>query len=448
MTSTADLTQGPPLRGLLRLAVPLLAGSVLNLSASLGDRLWVGSLGSEALAGLGVAHALWLLAFTALLGLGLGTLSSVAKARGAGARPGACAGQGLVAGGVLGAALAILGGLAAGPLMATLAPVGALEAGATAYLQIVFASACFSAPLVVALFSLQAAGEGRAALVAGAVLPLGNLVLDPLLIYGLNGGLVGAAWATLLATLAALGVALVRLRRHLGLRASDLRPDPASLRAIVGVGAPRTLDHLCRNGAGLALVVFLAPFGAAAVSAYTAALVLLLVLIFPGIALGQASAAFVGQNLGAGQPERAWHGVRIVLMAYGACLALAGLVLAVAAPSLISLFDSDPHAVRAGTLLLRSLAPVLPLLGAGLVLGKAFGGAGQAGPALAATAAAHLGVQLPLVVLLSRTHGLEGVFFAMALAYAVHGVLHIWLFRSLSSPARAPQLATSRGSLS
>lgn len=421
---------------LSRLALPLLGGSVLNLAATAGDRLWIGELGSEALAGLGAAHAIWLLAFTALLGVGLGTLTQVARARGAQDAEGAAtsAGQGLLAALVVGGLLGILGALAAEPLLAWLAPNSSVASGAAPYLQLVLGGALLNAPLIVALFTLQAAGEGRAALVAGAVLPLGNLILDPLLIFGAELGLVGAAWATLIATGAALALSLVLLQRHVGLRRRHLRPAPATLREIFRVGAPRTLDHLCRNGAGLVLVALLAPFGAAVLSAYTAVIVLLLVLILPGVALGQAVAAFVGQNLGAGRPERAWSGVRLALLAYGGALALAGLLLAAAAPELIALFDSDPRAVAAGTLLLRTLAPVLPLLGAGLVLGKALGGAGRSGLALGATATAHLGIQLPLLVLLSRTHGLQGAFIAMAVAYAAHGALHLYLFRRALAP--------------
>lgn len=445
MPPTSDLTRGEPLPALLRHALPLLLGSLLNLAAALGDRLWVGRLGSEALAGLGVSHALWMLAMTAILGLGLGTLAAVAAAWGAGrARLAArAAAQGLIAALALGAALALLAWPVASQVLPRLLPRGALEVGARGYLCWTLVSALTQAPATVAIFSLQAAGASRAALLAGAVFPLANLALDPLGIALF--GLPGAALATCCASALGLLAALVFLRRTLPLRARDLRPEPRALRELAATGAPRTLDHLTRNGAGLVLVALLAPYGASVVAGYTAVLALLLVLIFPGVALGQSVASFVGQNLGAGLRERAWRGALLGVLAYALALLCAGGILSHWAPSLLALFDGDPRAQAAGAALLRTLAPALPFLGAGLILGKAFGGARRPGPALLATLLAHLVLQIPLVVVLGAAWGPRGAFLAMALAYGLHGLLSLGLFWANFAPKTSSPLALLGG---
>ena len=273
--------------------------------------------------------------------------------------------------------------------------------------------------------------------------PLANLLLDPLLIAGF--GLPGAAIATCLASALGLAQALVLLRRVLPLSAADLHPRAADLRDLAQVGAPRTLDHLVRNGAGLLLIALLAPYGASVVAGYTAVLALLLVLIFPGVALGQSVASFVGQNLGAGLPARAFRGALAGVGAYALALLGAGALLAHAGPDLIALFDPDPRTQAAGAALLRALAPALPFLGAGLVLGKAFGGARRPGPALLATCVAHLGLQIPLVLALGAAWGPRGAFLAMALAYACHGLLSLTLFWVHFAPSPARSLTVLGG---
>jgi putative MATE family efflux protein len=428
VTSRSNLLAQSPRRALLGLAAPLLATGGLNLASMLGDRLWIGWLGRDALAGLAGAHAVWMLLFTAILGLSLGTLAGVARARGAGddEEAAASAGAGLAVALGVGGLAALLAWPVAWGTQPFLAPTPAVAEPAALYLAIVFAGALLQAPLMAALFALQGAGEARAALRAGAIYPLANLVLTPLLL--IPWGLAGAALATVLANALALGAALWLLRSVLGVRVAHLRPTRTRVGAVASVGVPRTLEHAVRNGAGLVLVVLLAPFGSSVLAGYAAALGVLLLLIHPGLALGQAAAACVGQSLGAGRLQRAWSSAWWAAGLYAAFLALAGLVLQQAAPSLIGLFDRDPETVAAGSLLLRTLAPVLPLLGVGLVLGKAFGGARRARLSLLAATVAHIGVQIPLVLVLGNAWGVQGAFAGMAAAYAAHGAVAAGLF--------------------
>ncbi|MEZ4463360.1 MAG: hypothetical protein R3F43_02280 [bacterium] len=120
-----------------------------------------------------------------------------------------------------------------------------------------------------------------------AIAPLVNAVLDPLFIFGFDLGVAGAAWATVVATAVAPPPRLARgplaldrsiLPRPVG----PLRLDAAILRRIAFIGFPGTLEHLVRNIASFALVKLIAGFGAAVLSAYTTAMVLLMMLIFPG----------------------------------------------------------------------------------------------------------------------------------------------------------------------
>lgn len=438
------LLEGSPPLALLRLALPLLATGALNLASLLGDRLWVGRLGREALASLAGAHAVWMLLFTLTLGLSLATLAGVARAKGAGESSVAArvTGQGLLLALLLGGVAVALAWPLAQSAQTFLAPDPRVAAGGSRYLGVILAGALVQAPLTVALFALQAAGEGRAALRVGAVYPLGNLILTPLAL-ALGGGLLGVALATVAANAFALALALPVLRRALDLRFADLRPAPLYLAELLSLAGPRSLEHLVRNGAALVVVACLARFGSAALAGYAAGLGLLLLLIHPGIALGQAAAACVGQSLGAGRPERAWLSAWWAVGIYAGFMAAAGAGLHLAAEPLVALFDPDPASVRAGALLLRTLAPALPLLAAGLVLGKACGGARRPGLPLLAVVVGQVFVQLPAVVLLGR-QGLAGAFLGVALGYAVQGALACALFARALRPTSSTSLPALR----
>ena len=170
MTLRNAATDGPVSLALVRLAAPLMLGSILTVLMLVTDRLWVGGLGSDALAGLGLAQGLLVVLTTAFLGVGLGTLSSVARATGAGQDDAttARATAGLWLAAAIGLVLALLG-----VFLPTWWPgdVG-FSAGAGRYLQITLVGALAQGPLLVATFALHGLGSGRAALRVAAVAPL------------------------------------------------------------------------------------------------------------------------------------------------------------------------------------------------------------------------------------------------------------------------------------
>lgn len=425
MTSPAPLTEGNLVRALLSLSVPYAVGSGLNLASMLGDRFWIGALGDEGLAGFGTAHAVWMLAMTLVLGLAGGTLANVAHAVGRGDRRHASRtlGQGLL----LALGLGVLGLVLLAPLATALlgwvAPDAATGAAASSYLQVCLGGLVVQAPLLTIVFALQGAGEARTAFWVGAVAPLANLVLDPVLILGSGLALPGAAWATVGAHALALAIGLRVLRRRWSLTLGDLRPEPTALRQILWVGGPKTLEHWVRNLAGLALVAILAQRGGAVIAGHTAALALLLVLIFPGLALGQATAALVGQNLGADRPDRAWRVMWLSSGLYAGVMGLVALISYCLAPSLVGLFVDDAASLEAGVTLWRAWAPSLPFLGVGLVVGKALGGARKPLPALGSAVLAYVVIQLPLVALLASRSGVAGAGAGMAAAFVAQGAL-------------------------
>ena len=111
------------------------------------------------------------------------------------------------------------------------------------------------------------------------------------------------------------------------------------------------------------------------------------------------------------------------------------LVFLVCAPCLIRVFDSNPEVVRMGSSYLRTVSPFYVFTACAIVLGRALNGAGRTIATMVFTVLILWGVQIPLAVLLSRYlgMGLEGVWWGIAAANTVHGLVTVWWFQRLGN---------------
>lgn len=431
--SNATLTDGPLLKPLLRLALPFMVGNVLNLVTLVVDRFWVGKVGTVAMAALGTAQSAVGVLMTIGMGMAIGTLAGVARAIGGGdpVRAGRVFGQGMLIALALGLTFLGLGFVLPEPVMAFMGTDPAMSGPAVGYLRVSMWGFAAQVPLMMLSFALQGAGEARAALRVSAVAPVVNAALDPVFIFTLGLGLPGAAWATALANLLGLGAGLwVVGRGRLALRPVPGMWRPRSVLAgqILRIGIPGSLEHTVRTIATFSLLKILNGFGPVVVSAYTTTTIVIMTLIFPGVALGQATASLVGQCLGAGRPQRATRTAWLSVGLYAVFMTLLGVGFAAVAPYVVAVFDDNPAVVAEGTAQLRILAWCFPPLAAALVLGKAFGGAGTTIPAMTSATIAHVVYQLPLAWWLGERYGPTGAYWAMSTAFMLHGLLSTGLF--------------------
>ena len=182
------------------------------------------------------------------------------------------------------------------------------------------------------------------------------------------------------------------------------------------------------------LVVFriVAGSGTAAMAAYGIGVRFHMMTLMPAFALGGAAATMVGQNLGAGTPDRAhtvsWlaTGVDLAIMAGSA------LILCLGAPWLIAVFDPSPDVVRIGSTYLRVVSPFYVFAGLGVVLGRALNGAGDTMSTMVITILTLWGLQVPLAVSFSRSFhpATLGIWWAVAIAITVNGLLTAGWFQT------------------
>lgn len=441
-SASASLTSGNPIGPLLRLAGPFLAGNLLNLVVLIVDRIWVGEVGTSALAALGVSHVALMVMGTLMMGMGIGTLAGVARHVGRGEREaaGRYYGRGMVLALGLGLGLAALGLWLPAPLMDFMGVEAGVAAPAIDYLRVSMWGIVFQAPMFVQSFALQGAGEARVALWVSVVAPLVNAALDPLFIFTLELGVEGAAWASLAAYatgLVAGAVAIARGDLRFRVTRASFTRGQGITRRVLRVGLPGTLEHLVRTSASFVLVTILTPFGETVLSAYSIALVVAMALVYPGLAIGQAAASLMGQNLGAGEPRRAWHTAWLAVGLYVVAISVAGVVVWVFAESLIAAFDDNPAVVAEGARLMRIQVMAYPFIALAIVLSKAFGGAGSTVRAMISAAVGHLVVQIPTAYFASRAYGPVGAYWAVVLAFAVHAAIQASLFVQRYRPGGA-----------
>jgi MATE family multidrug resistance protein len=325
---------------LLRLAWPITVSMLSYSIMTTVDTLFVGRLGSSALAGVGLGGVL---AFVVVC-FGFGCLRSVkvliSQARGAGdrAQVPAMLGAGLLTGATLGVVAAAAGAAIAGVLPGFTASAASGEHAAT-YLLI----RSLGSPLALLGVALREAryaeSDSRSPMVATLIANLVHIPIGAYFIFSLEWGVAGAAWATLVSQAVELGL-LVKVTP--GLRRAVSAVRRRHLLETWHLGWPLGVQYLLEVGAFATLVALLARISEVDLAAHQIVLQFVHASFLPALAVGEAASILVGQAVGA---NRDWlvkpvaRSALVVTILYtGAC----GVIFATLAPHLVKPFTSTP----------------------------------------------------------------------------------------------------------
>ncbi|MCX7591598.1 MAG: MATE family efflux transporter [Kiritimatiellae bacterium] len=428
------LTEGPLSRALLWLAGPMLIGAVLQDLQTLIDLYWVGRLGSEAVAAISLSGVTLMTLMPVVMGLTAGTVAMVSRRTGAGLADEAAgvAGESLVLAGILGATLGGVGWTLAGRICSLLGAAPDVAPLAGAYLRIIFLGSFTVFLLFVGNSILQAAGNTVVPMLAMMFANMLNLVLDPILIFGLLGcprmEVRGAALATVISQFAAavLVISLLAIGPlHVRVAIRWARPLSRRVLQIARIGLPGSGQMLARSLMALVLMSTVASCGTAAVAAYGIGLRLHGIILMPAFALGGAAATLVGQNLGARQPGRAARAAWLAVGIDEVIMICAALLLAALAPRLVGFFDKNPSVIATGSSYLRTTSGFYVFAALGIVLGRALQGAGDPVAPMVSTIFSLWGLQVPLAKYWSTrfTPATQGIWWAIVVATITHGTL-------------------------
>jgi len=300
----------------------------------------------------------------------------------------------------------------------------------------------FTFSIVIFLFAgvtnaLQGSGDAKTPLHALIVANILNIILDPMLIMGYGPfpsmGVAGSALATVITR----GIGVLYLFVHLffgnstlHLKWKYLKPLSSLMRRIVNIGFFASLQVFIREISFLFLMRLVTSFGDATLAAYGIGSRLRTFIMVPGFGFASAAAVLVGQNLGAGKPERAKKSAwRAVIYYELIAIPLAILFLIFAQP-LVGIFNDHPEVITIGSSFLRYLAITFPFLAFSLVFSQALNGAGDTKTATLINAIGQLIFRVPFAYLCALTLGLgyQGIWLGINASDVVQGIGMIIVF--------------------
>ena len=416
-------------RDILRLAVPALGALAAEPLYLLVDTAMVGHLGTEELAAVAIAATLLAGTFTLFNFLTYGTTAQVARFHGAGSEleAGRLAAQALFLSAGIGVLLtALLAGLAV-PLVDLMGGDGRVGELAVEYLRIGSLGLPFALIALAGQGFLRGVSDMRTPLIIVVVANAVNVVLNVVFIYGLDWGLAGSAWATVVAQ-AGMGAAFVRAL--LSAPADSRRPSLARMRPLGRIGGQIFVRTTALYGSFLVASAVLARVGADSLAAHQIAFQLFVFLALVLDAIAIAGQVIVGRSLGAGDAEGAHAAARRMIEWAVAGGALFGLVMLALVDVLPRVFTSDPEVIERAQEIWVLFALMQPANGAVFALDGILIGAGDTRFLMFGMLAAALGVFVPVALLsLTLDLGIVGVWAGLVGLIAVRLVTCAWRFR-------------------
>jgi putative MATE family efflux protein len=432
----ARLTQGPVGRHLVDMTVPVIFGVFMMMLQGFVDAWFIGQVGVRELAALSFGFPILMIVTSVAIGLGAGTSSVVARAIGKHdqRRARRLATDSLILSFVITGAICVLGILTIGPLFRLLGAPDDMIPLISGYMTILYIGVPFVVVGMVGMSSMRATGDTRLPSMLMVVASVLNMILDPILIFGVGPvpamGLNGAAMAALLARASIFFGTFYFMRYRLDMLTFN-KPDPGELRKswrdILHVGLPAAGTNVIIPIATAIITAMLAGYGPEAVAGFGVASRIEAVMLVIFYAMSAIIGPFVGQNVSAGMADRINEALKLCLLF---CLA-AGLVIAAILAALSgvlpNLFSENEEVTRVARLFLW-IAPIsYGAYGVVMVMCASFNGIGSPMPAVVISVARMGVIYVPIALLLNPWFGVAGIFAAYAIANIVTGaVSYVW----------------------
>ena len=438
--SHQDYTTGNLNRAILLLAIPMVLEMVLESLFAVVDVFFVGRIGANAVATVGLTESLLSLVFAVAIGLSMSTTAMVARRIGEkDPEDASIAGVQAI---ILGLSVSLLVGVPsfiyAPRLLQLMGAAPEIVSTGSGYARIALGGCGAIMMLFLNNAIFRGAGDAAIAMRLLWLSNLINLVLDPCLIFGLGPfprlGVTGAALATL--TGRSIGVLyqfyrLARGTERLPSLARHLRLNIAVLWRLIRVSITGILQFAIAHTSWIGLVRIVSVFGAAALAGYTIAIRIVIFVILPSWGLSNAAATLVGQNLGAGKPDRAETSVWRTGFYNMLFLGSVGVILILFAEPIVRLFTHDPEVIPLAASCLRILSYGNIGYAYGMVMLQAFNGAGDTVTPTWVNLFGFWFLEIPLAYWLAIPLNLrsKGVFFSIVIAECSIAAAGIVLFR-------------------
>jgi putative MATE family efflux protein len=438
--SHQDFTTGNLNRAILLLAIPMVLEMVLESLFAVTDIFWVGRLGANAVATVGITESMLALVFAIGLGVAMSTTAMVARRIGEkDPEDAAIAGvQAIIVGLAISLVIGIPAGIYAPQLLRAMGASPELVATGSGYARIALGGCGAIIMLFLNNAIFRGAGDAAIAMRLLWVSNIINLVLDPCLIFGIGPfprmGVTGAALATLTGRSVGVLYQFYRLAKgteRIHVMARHLRIHAQVMIRLLRVSVTGMLQFAIANVSWIVMVRIISVFGGAAVAGYTVAIRIVIFFILPSWGLSNAAATLVGQNLGAKKPDRAAQAVWQTGFYNMVFLGVIGVFFIVFATPVVRLFVNDPAVVSIAAAGLRTFSCGNIAYAYGMVMLQAFNGAGDTMTPTIVNFFGFWVLEIPLAWLLAISASLqgEGVFLSIVIAQFSVAAAGMVLFR-------------------
>ncbi len=436
-----DYTQGSIRMAIILLAIPMILELSLESVFAVVDMFFVGKLGENAIATVGLTESVITIVYS--MAIGLSTAATAVVARRIGEKDDSAAShagmQAIILSIVITILISLIGVVFAPDILRLMGAKPEVIKEGTSFARIMLGGGI----VIVLLFLINGIfrGAGNAAIAMRSLwlASLSNIILCPLLIYGIGPwegwGLTGAAIATTIGR--GIGVAyqcyfLFKGTNNIRIQAAHLKPDFPIMKSLIIIAWPATFQFLIASGSWIVLAWLVSTTGGTSASAgYQVALRNVVFFILPAWGLSNAAATLVGQNLGANQPERAEKSVLLTAKYNAIFMSGVTLTFLLFASPIISIFTKDVDVHRTGTLALQIISTGYMFYGIGMVMMQALNGAGDTKTPTLINFIGFWLFQIPLAMLLAKGFdlGVTGPFIAIPVAETAIAIAGIVLFK-------------------
>lgn len=435
-TSQPLLTQGPVGRQLVTMAVPVLFGIATMMLQNFVDMWFIGRVGVRELAALSFAFPVLMVVTSVAIGLGAGTSSVVARAIGADnhRRARRLSTDSLLLSFGITVVICAVGIVTIAPLFRLLGAPEDMIPLIAGYMKILYVGVPFVVVGMVGMSSMRATGDTRLPSMLMVIAAIINVILDPILIFGIGPiptmGLNGAATAALIARGSIFAGTLYLMHRRLDLltfKKPDRDEMVRSWGDILHVGIPAAGTNAIIPIATGVITAMLAKYGPETVAGFGVASRVESLVLVMFYALSAVIGPFVGQNISANRPDRIFRALNLcTLFCLGSGLVVA-LLLALSGDFVPSLFSDHAEVTDVGTLFLMIVPISYGAYGMVMVMNASFNGMGKPMPAVHISVSRMMVIYVPLAIITEKYFGISGVFAAYAIANIITGVFsYVW----------------------
>lgn len=432
--SDQDFTKGNMGRAILLLSIPMVLEMVMESIFAVVDIFFVSKLGPGAVATVGITESMMTIVYAIAMGLAVGTTALVSRRTGEKDPDGASvtAFQAIATGLLVSLLIAIPGASFASRLLTLMGAEDEMVREGFMYTAIMLGGNGIIMLLFIINAVFRSAGDAAISMRVLWIANLINIILDPLLILGIGPfpelGIKGAAIATTIGR--GIGVAyqfwlLFNGRGRVKLKVKHLLIQVKVFWQLIRLSLGGIGQSLITTTSWIGLVRIIAEFGQEALAGYTIAIRVIIFTLLPSWGFSNAAATLVGQNLGAGQPERAQRSVWLTAKVNMIFMGLVAIVFILVPGFFIRIFIDDPNIIASGAVCLRIIAYGYVFYAMGMVMVQALNGAGDTGTPTLINFFCFWMLEIPLAYFLALRWGVgeNGVYWAIIIAESVMTVV-------------------------